>query len=336
MRSVMFVGIAFVGCGRVGFDALLDGSDGMATVDGPSLVPPSCVGLASTCGPTGDGPCCGSPLVPAGTYARSFDVASDGMYPDSSFVATVSDFRLDMYEVTVGRFRQFVAAGQATQASPPVAGAGAHPNIAGSGWDATWNGSLVTDTAALVAAIECNATYQTWTDMPGANESVPINCVDWYEAMAFCAWDGGFLPTEAEWNYAAAGGDEQRAYPWSSPPGSLGIDCTYANEFATGACVNAPNGAVNTVGSESPKGDGKWSQSDLGGNVWEWVFDWYASPYPQNPCTECANLTPGTLMRVFRGAGFLNDPTIARTGYRSDGASTFRSFSVGLRCARTP
>jgi formylglycine-generating enzyme required for sulfatase activity len=52
--------------------------------------------------------------------------------------------------------------------------------------------------------------------------------MDWYEAYAFCIWDGGFLPTDAEWNYAAAGGAQQRAYPWSNPPTSLTIDPSYA------------------------------------------------------------------------------------------------------------
>jgi formylglycine-generating enzyme required for sulfatase activity len=48
----------------------------------------------------------------------------------------------------------------------------------------------------------------------GANEALPINCVHWYDAFQFCAWDGGWLPTEAEWEMAAAGGAENRRYPW--------------------------------------------------------------------------------------------------------------------------
>jgi formylglycine-generating enzyme required for sulfatase activity len=85
------------------------------------------------------------------------------------------------------------------------------------------------DQATLIAAVKCSATYQTWTDSAGSNESRPMNCITWYEAFAFCIWDGGRLSTEAEWNYAAAGGSEQRQYPWSVPPGSTTIDCTYAS-----------------------------------------------------------------------------------------------------------
>ena len=63
------------------------------------------------CGPAGTSDCCASPLVPAATYFRSADVGTDNEYTDMSAPATVSDFRLDKYEITVARFRQFVTAG---------------------------------------------------------------------------------------------------------------------------------------------------------------------------------------------------------------------------------
>lgn len=346
----MLLVVVTAGCGRFGFGVLSGdavgsgdglGGDGMLgdgmLGDGAPAV--SCQTLAPTCGPTGTSPCCESPTVTGGTYARSYDVSGDGMYPDSSYTATVSTFRLDRYEVTVGRFRQFVLSGAGTAASPPIVGAGARTlnGMANQGgWDASWNGSLTNTTAKLTMGLQCNATYQTWTDTPGANESLPITCTTWFEAMAFCAWDGGFLPTEAEWNYAAAGGNEQRGYPWSSPPAFLGTpDCSYANYLDGTYCVNPPNGLVNRVGSESPQGDGKWGQSDLGGNAFEWTLDWYASPYPQNPCIDCANLTTAA-NRVIRGGSFFYDATSLRAGPRNNVAPAVRYRDVSLRCARTP
>jgi sulfatase modifying factor 1 len=161
---------------------------------------PSCSGLAATCGPVGTDDCCKSLLVPGGTFNRSYDGVD---FKDPNYPATVSDFYLDKYEITVGRFRQFVKAGMGTQASPPAAGAGAHPRITGSGWDSTWNTNLPATTAALTTNLKCST---TWTDTAGSNESKPVNCLEWYAAFAFCVWDGGRLATEAEWNYAASAG----------------------------------------------------------------------------------------------------------------------------------
>jgi len=102
------------------------------------------------------------------------------------------------------------------------------------------------------------------------------------------------LPTEAEWNYAAAGGSEQRFYPWSDPfpPGSETIDGTYA---AYGCLTDGSpqNDCAFTdilpVGSRSPKGDGRWGQADLGGNMDEWNLDYGNFTYPM-PRNDCANL----------------------------------------------
>jgi formylglycine-generating enzyme required for sulfatase activity len=332
--------VAAAACGRIGFDPLeghvgdanRDGRDGGAVV--------SCVGLAATCG-AGSSSCCGSPVVAGGVFYRSFDVGTDNAYTDMTYPAMLSDFRLDTYEVTVGRFRQFVNAGMGTQARPPSSGAGGRMlnGMANQGgWDPSWNANLSANTAALVADILCNATQQTWTDVPSANEALPINCITWHEAFAFCTWDGGFLPTEAEWNYTATGGNEQRAYPWSQPASSLTIDCSFANYYINSPpgtyCVSGMTGAMNRVGSESPKGDGKYGQADLAGNAWEWTLDSYQAPYV-NPCDDCADLSAASA-RVIRGGPFNLTAPYQRAADRIGNPPGNRFGNIGVRCARTP
>jgi len=314
-------------------DALNNTIDATNTTDAPG---PNCAALPLTCGPAANASCCESPLVTGGMFNRGYDVSGDGMFSDLSFPATVSNFHLDQYEVTVGRFRQFVVAGMGTQQSPPADGAGAHAAIAGSGWDTDFSSNLAPNSAQLIAALKCDS-FETWTDEPGSNEDQPMDCITWYEAMAFCTWDGGYLPTEAEWHYAASGGSDQRAYPWSIPPSSLAIDCTYAN-YDIGApagafCQNGTTGATNPVGSESTLGDGKWGQADLGGNMWEWVLDFNAA-YPM-PCDDCANLVTSE-NRSLRGGSFGNQAPSLRAAFRGMNGAANRNgvFPFGVRCAR--
>jgi formylglycine-generating enzyme required for sulfatase activity len=310
-----------------------DGAMPDADPEAPDANPPaasSCDGLGNTCGSTGTSDCCAAATVTGGTYYRGFDSAPDELFTNTDAPATVSNFVLDTYEVTVGRFRNFIEAGHGTQQGPPGAGDGAHTGISGSGWSSGWNPSLTANPTALIAALKCDATYQTWTDTPGSNESKPINCVTWYEAFAFCIWDGGYLPTEAEWHLAASGGSEQRAYPWSSPAGSTDISCAHANYDPGTNCVAS---GANRVGSES-LGNGRWGHADLAGNVREWVLDYHASPYP-TPCNNCANLTPGT-NRAVRGGGHSSSAVLLRVPTRSVVAPTDRSYSLGFRCARAP
>jgi formylglycine-generating enzyme required for sulfatase activity len=345
--AVAFAGVAACGFPRpadVGEGGAIDASGIDASDAAMKSRIPSCIGLATTCGTSNSDSCCNSPVIPgdfgAETYFRSYDMAGDSNSGDASFPAMVNDFRLDKYEVTVGRFRVFVNAGMGTQSNPPISGTGAHTRIAGSGWDATWNTNLAVNTDALMARLKCETKYQTWTDMPGSNENRPMNCVSWYEATAFCAWDGGYLPTEAEWNYAAAGGPEQRAYPWSTPAGSLLLDGSHASYMVGSDCVGDDMaGCAITdlvpVGSK-PAGDGRWGQSDLAGNVVEWVLDWDGT-YP-SPCVDCANLAPGGT-RAMRGGCFNGPATWLRTGTRTvfvDTTPATRGGVIGFRCARPP
>lgn len=343
-RLLALASLLALGCGRVAFETSTswDATTPDGTGNGDAAIDArhekSCDGLPASCGPAGLASCCDSPIVPGGSFFRGYDAALDGAYSDMTSPATVSTFRLDRYEVTVGRFRQFVADGMGTQQNPPAAGAGAR-SLNGltnqAGWDPFWSSNLAADSIQLHAGLNCQAAYQTWTDAPGANENRPIVCISWYEAMAFCTWDGGFLPTETEWNYAASGGSEQRAYAWSNPPGDTTSDCTVANygasNWPTTACTAA---GARDVGSSSPAGDGRWGQSDLGGNAAEWVLDWYASPYP-SPCQDCATVGSASF-REQRGGDYGDPPSYMRASGRLTYPASPRSIFASVRCARTP
>jgi formylglycine-generating enzyme required for sulfatase activity len=334
MRGPVVLAIAAASCGRLHFvdhdDASVPG-DGQRPIDtvttgDAAQVAPSCVGLPATCNSLD---CCTVTSVPGGTFYRGYDVGTDGMYPSMASPATVSAFHLDKFEVTVGRFRAFVNAGKGLQTAPPNAGDGAHALISGSGWLSAWNASLNASTSSFSTSLVCDATYGTWTPTAAGNEDLPINCVTWYEAMAFCIWDGGYLPTEAEWNFAAAGGSEQRVYAFSNPASALAIDCSHTNYSPSAACVAA---GTTPVGSHSPGGDGKWGQADITGNVFEWTLD-YDAAYP-TPCNDCANLTVAA-MRTLRGGDWGDTPNFERTAYRgTSGTPTTRDSGVGIRCAR--
>jgi len=288
-----------------------------------ACVPASCAsgdpGAGPSCGPKGDQDCCASALVPGGTFNRSNDPA----YP-----ATVSAFQMDIYEVTVGRFRAFVEAGKGTQGDPPQWGDGAHPAIPGSGWKPAWTAELTPDSAALKAALKCPSAW-AWSDTAGPHERRPINCVTWYEAFAFCSWDGGRLPTEAEWNYAAAGGEEQREYPWGGA-----LDGTRASY----GCMGDGSPACSLedllpVGSKSPSGDGRWGHAEMAGNAGELVLDYLDAAYP-TPCLDCARITGNVEVRAYRGGHAGSNDYFISTSAQSAADTDARSSQVGVRCAR--
>ncbi|MEO7034427.1 MAG: SUMF1/EgtB/PvdO family nonheme iron enzyme [Polyangiaceae bacterium] len=311
--------------------------------------PMSCQGLPEDCGPTADESCCVSPLVTGGTFYRNYDGAT---FTDRTAPATVSDFRLDKYEVTVARFRRFVAAW--VDGWRPAPGSGKHTHLnhgAGlnggapapdhpgeSGWDPAWQSWPTSSTKPLFPStlpawndtLSCYLT--TWTPTAGANENLPVTCTAFFEAYAFCIWDGAFLPTNAEWNYAASGGAEQRIYPWGSQAPVDDFALAVHSPCKTGGnCVNTVR--PQKVGSV-PAGNGKFGQADLAGNIMERVLD---SSLGAGSCVDCAYVryTANAAMPT-RGGSYNFDASFLFSSVANANLWSDRDEYAGFRCARSP
>jgi formylglycine-generating enzyme len=330
------------------------------TLAGCAPPPASCQGGGdgvSHCGAAGES-CCTSLAVTGGTFSRSYQNSGSGPTSEGD-PASVSSFRLDKYDVTVGRFRAFVSAVLPADGGAgwtPPAGSGKHvhlnggsglvdlgaPGEAGIPFESGWNVADDSKIAPTDANLSSCLPQSTWMDPAADTESLPIDCVNWYEAYAFCIWDGGFLPSEAEWEYAAAGGAQQRQYPWGSmDPGITSqyadYDCYYPSNDAVCACGSGQcyPGSIAPVGSAT-SGAGLWGQLDLAGDVWQWTLDVYA-PYG-GPCVDCLRQTPATSPRAFRGSIYTDLVSNLAASSRPGGADpSSRAVSpLGFRCARTP
>jgi formylglycine-generating enzyme required for sulfatase activity len=324
-----------------------------------SPTPPSCApggpGL-SDCGATKE-ICCTSPLVTGGTFHRAINGTGSETAP-----ATVSGFRLDKYDVTVGRFRQFVVAWKNGAGWTPPEGSGKHSHLNGGkglansgedgGYEPGWGRSDNGNIAPTGTNLACAPSYPgepvsstgtpTWTPTAGTNENKPINCVNWYEAYAFCIWDGGFLPSQAEWEYAAVGGNQQREYPWgSTEPGTANQYAIYGGGRDNGYYPSPP-APVGTAAS----GAGPYGQLDLAGNVQQWNLDWEKLLLSSPQCTDCAYMLAGPDAfgrhpeRVIRGGDFRTVPALPGGAVKFLPAfamnPTDRERTSGFRCARTP
>jgi sulfatase modifying factor 1 len=276
---------------------------------------PSCVGGLACAGGVS---CCRALEVPGGTFLRDFDGVD---YTDGSSEASVRDFLLDKFEVTVGRLRNFVAAYDEIAL---MEGDGRAAYISeDEGWHESY--PMPESKADLIAMLEdvvaCGSA--TWTNSPSqTTEVLPANCVTFPLAYALCVWDGGRLPTEAEWNYVAAGGVEQRQYPWQGPLEEEPPTPAHAFYEQTG-------GLPLAVGSKAA-GDGRWGHSDLEGNVLEWTLDFKGS-YPGS-CDDCLNAVAAE-SRVIRGSAYLSPVETLAVAYREwEAATEDRMEVLGFRC----
>jgi len=253
----------------------------------------------------------------------------------------VSDFTLDAYEVTVARARRFRDDLSRWRASLPNRDELVIPYPNGS--------SMRVSVSDLFAE-----TLQNPSDGVGVNrlddprptiELHPFNGVSWRVAQAFCAWDGGRLPTEAEWEYAArwwrSDAPAGRSYPWgeSSPVGRCDLAHWMIALYTPGGrCTGTDGRASRPVGSFS-QGQ-TFGLFDLAGNAVEWVADRsvpYDEPCPGRLGTDPLCDAPDAPAVVTRGGSAETPGTTPqglRTAHRTRQDPERQDASHGFRCAR--
>lgn len=271
-------------------------------------------------------------LIHEGTYTMGGDQTWGQPDEFPLHRVRISSFYIDRHEVTNARFREFVeATGYVTTAERKPEWEELKKQLP-PGSPRPPENQLVP--ASLVFTPPDHAVPLTnvsvwWSWMPGADwrhpegpasnlagkDNYPVVHVSWEDAHAYAVWAGKRLPTEAEWEYAARGGLENKMYPWGNEPVEQGRvkANTWQGHFPAENTKRDHYRLTAPVMSFEPNGYGLY---DMAGNVWEWCQDWYRSDYyrslssgvslnPAGPPNSYDPDEPYAQKKVTRGGSFL-------------------------------
>lgn len=231
-------------------------------------------------------------------------------FTDEEPVHTVylNRFFIDQYEVTNAQFAAFLnVTGNQREGGVP--------------WlDTTDEHTLIRDLSSGFAAAS-------------GYENHPVIQVTWHGARSYCEWQGGRLPTEAEWEKAARGPLDERLYPWGDAYESQKANLCDSQCQETWRNPNFNDGYSRTapVGSY-PTGDSYYGVHDMAGNVFEWTADWYSPDYyATSPDANPPGASTGEL-RITRGGSWYRNGRSIRLSYRYGFAEVDSADDVGFRC----
>jgi eukaryotic-like serine/threonine-protein kinase len=310
--AVIGGGVYFVGRGSGGATIATTSS---ATASASASLPAS-VAAAAAKPPAAAGCPSGMIAIPGGSFFMGSDEGQPAEKP--AHQVSVAPYCIDEYEVTVAAYKACSDTGRCKRA----------------GTTNEWDG--IADKERKAFDPLCNIRD------PDGHARHPINCVDWEMSDKFCHEQGGRLPTEAEWEFAARGPDG-RKYPWGDDdPGAnhlnaCGKECVawgVKNGIELQAMYDVDDGFANTapVGS-FPKGASRYGVKDVVGNVWEWTADWYGD-YAKDEAKDPKGPAEGT-KRVIRGGAWNGGfASWVRPTFRYKDAPAKRSYGIGFRCAK--
>jgi formylglycine-generating enzyme required for sulfatase activity len=274
--------------------------------------------------------------LPGGTFLMGTD------YPDAFPIdgegpvrpVTLSPFRIDTFPVTNSDFAAFVdATGYRTESEKFAWSFVFWMHLPPDRLD-----QLVEDTVAA-APWWCKVPGADWAHPEGPGSHIadrpnhPVVHVSWNDAVAYAAWAGKSLPTEAQWEYAARGGLEQKIYPWGDEltPGGKHMCNIWQGEFPRVDTAEDGFAGACPVDAFPPNGFGLYSMT---GNVWEWCADWFHTAFYTRPQHNPTGQERGET-KVMKGGSFLCHASYCnryRVAARTSNTPDSAASNIGFRC----